>query len=52
MEKLAFALITTAHKLKPYFQVSSTHNSGSNGQTYKEDNEKSEGSWTIGFMGY
>lgn len=52
MKKLAFALITIAHKLKPYFQVSSAHNSGPNGKTYKEDNEKSEGSWMIGFMGY
>ena len=52
MEKLAFALITIAHKLKPYFQVSSAPNSGSNRQTYEEDNEKSKGSWMIGFMGY
>ena len=36
MKKLAFALITIAHKLKPYFQVSSAHNSGSNGKPIRK----------------
>lgn len=49
MEKLAFALIIAAYKLRPYFQ--GTHHRGLDEHTSAEDNEQSKGGWTASFMG-
>ena len=48
MEKLAFALITAAQKLKPF---PSLHNRSSDGPTFEKSNEQPRGSRENGLMG-